>query len=133
MVVLSVPARVIEFEAVRVLPSATVRVADVAGAVIVTLLTEVAEATPRAGVTNVGEVAKTAAPEPVSSVRAAARFALEGVARNVATFVPRPLTPVLIGSPVALVRVAEDGVPRAGVTSVGDVARATTVPEPVVV
>ena len=77
MVVLSVPARVIELEAVRVLPSATVRVADVAGAVIVILLTEVAEATPRAGVTSVGDVANTAAPLPVSSVRAAARLADE--------------------------------------------------------
>ena len=42
-----------------------------------------------------------------------ARFALVGVAKNVATPVPRPLTPVLIGSPVAFVRVPDDGVPRA--------------------
>lgn len=42
-----------------------------------------------------------------------------------------PVTPVVRGKPVAFVRVAEDGVPSAGVTSVGDVAR-TTFPVPVV-
>ena len=41
---------------VKVLPSAIVNVADVAGAVIATLLTEVALATPRVGVVSVGEV-----------------------------------------------------------------------------
>ena len=74
---------------------------------------------PSSGVTKVGEVAKTAAPLPVSSVRAAAKLALLGVARNVATPVPNPLTPVLTGSPVQLVSVPEVGVPRTGVTSVG--------------
>ena len=39
--------------------------------------------------------------------------------RAVATPVPRPVMPVDTRSPVALVRVADDGVPRAGVTSVG--------------
>lgn len=68
---------------------------------------------PSAGVTSVGLVAKTNAPLPVSSVTAAARFALDGVARNVATFEPRPETPVDIGSPVALVSVRLDGVPPA--------------------
>ena len=43
-----------------------------------------------------------------------------------------PVTPVVKGSPVALVSVPEDGVPKAGVTSVGDVER-TADPEPVVV
>jgi len=79
---------------------------------------------------NVGLVAKTRGPDPVSSVTAAARFALDGVAKNVATPVPRPLTPVLIGNPVAFVSVAEDGVPSAGVTSVGLVAK-TNDPLPV--
>ena len=79
---------------------------------------------------KVGLVAKTRGPDPVSSVTADARFADDGVAKNVATPVPRPLTPVLIGSPVALVSVAEDGVPSAGVTRVGDVAK-TNEPEPV--
>jgi hypothetical protein len=85
---------------------------------------------PNTGVTNVGEVAKTAEPVPVSSVKAAARFALDGVARKVATLVPRPDTPVLIGRPVAFVKVALVGVPRIGVTRVGEVAN-TADPVPV--
>jgi hypothetical protein len=85
---------------------------------------------PRAGVTSAGEVANTSAPEPVSSVTAAARLAELGVARKVATPVPRPDTPVLIGRPVTLVITPEAGVPRAGVTSVGEVAN-TRAPEPV--
>jgi hypothetical protein len=68
-----------------------------------------------------GLEAKTFAPVPVSSVRHEARFALDGVARKVPTFVPRPLTPVEIGSPVQLVSVPLEGVPSIGVTSVGDV------------
>jgi hypothetical protein len=133
IVVESVPAKVMLLLAVKVLPSAIVKVDPVAGAVNVTLLTVVAVATPKVGVTNVGLVAKTADPEPVSSVRAAARFALVGVAKKVATLIPRPDTPVLIGRPVQVVRVPDVGVPRIGVTSVGEVARATTVPEPDVV
>ena len=62
---------------------------------------------------KVGLVAKTRGPDPVSSVTADARFADDGVAKNVATPVPRPLTPVPIGNPVALVRVPDDGVPNA--------------------
>jgi len=85
---------------------------------------------PNKGVTNVGEVAKTAEPVPVSSVKAAARFALDGVARKVATPVPRPDTPVEIGRPVAFVKVALVGVPRTGVTKVGEVAN-TKAPDPV--
>ena len=53
-------------------------------------------------------------------------------ARAVDTPVPRPLTPVEIGRPVAFVSVADDGVPSAGVISVGDDAN-TIAPEPVVV
>lgn len=41
----------------------------------------------------VGAVPKTRAPVPVSPVTAAARLALEGVARKVATPVPRPVRP----------------------------------------
>jgi hypothetical protein len=52
----------------------------------------------------VGEVAKTRAPLPVSSVIAAAKFAEDGVPKNVATFVPKPDTPVLMGRPVAFVK-----------------------------
>ena len=82
--------------------------------------------------TSVGLVANTAAPVPVSSVRAAAKLALEGVARNVATPVPNPLMPVATGNPVALVSVADAGVPSTGVTKVGEVDR-TVLPEPVLV
>jgi len=85
---------------------------------------------PRLGATNVGPEANTLAPEPVSSVSAAAKFALLGVARNVATFVPNPDMPVDTGRPVALVSVADVGVPRMGVTSVGEVAN-TFAPLPV--
>ena len=85
---------------------------------------------PRTGVTSVGLVANTRLPEPVSSVTALAKFALEGVARNVATLVPRPDRPVLTGRSVQLVSVPEVGVPSAGVTSVGLVAN-TRLPEPV--
>jgi hypothetical protein len=43
---------------------------------------------------RVGLVANTADPLPVSSVSAAARFALDGVVRNVVTPVPVPVTPL---------------------------------------
>jgi hypothetical protein len=100
------------------LPLAKVKVAEVAGAVIVTLLTLVALATPNVGVTRVGEVLNTIDPVPVSSVTALIRLAELGVPRNTAMFAARPETPVLIGSPVALVKTPEAGVPRAGATKV---------------
>jgi hypothetical protein len=59
-------------------------------------------------------------------------------AEAVVAFVPPlaigkvPVTPVVKGSPVALVKVAADGVPKLGVTSVGLVER-TTEPDPVLV
>jgi hypothetical protein len=93
-------------------------------------LTDVPVAAPMFGVTRVGVLAKTSAPVPVSSVTAEARFALEGVARNVATFAPNPETPVLIGRPVQFVRVPDVGVPRSGVVRDGDVPN-TSAPEPV--
>jgi len=68
---------------------------------------------PNNGVTNVGDVANTNAPEPVSSVTALAKLAEVGVAKNVATPVPKPDTPVLMGKPVAFVKVPLDGVPKA--------------------
>ena len=124
------PVNVRVLLAVSVLPFAIVSVLPAAGAVIVTLFTVVAVAAPMFGVTSVGLVANTSAPEPVSSVTAAARFADVGVARNVDTPVARPLTPVLIGSPVQFVRVPDVGVPSKGVTSVGLVAN-TSAPVPV--
>ena len=63
-------------------------------------------------VVNVGAVANTNAPVPVESVTAEFKLDDVGVARNVATPVPRPDIPVLTGNPVALVNVAELGVPR---------------------
>jgi hypothetical protein len=96
----------------------------------VPLVSVTADGVPRLGVVKVGEVPNTNAPLPVSSVTAAATFALLGVAKAVATPVPSPETPVEIGSPVAFVKVPLDGVPSAGVTSVGEVAR-TTSPDPV--
>lgn len=78
------------------------------------------EGVPNAGVTKVGLVAKTKAPEPVSPVTAAAKLAEDGVAKNVATPEPRPDTPVEIGRPVALVNVAAEGVPRSGVVKDGE-------------
>jgi len=49
---------------------------------------------PSKGVVSVGEVANTKAPVPVSPVTAEAKFAEEGVPRNVATPAPRDVIPV---------------------------------------
>jgi len=76
---------------------------------------------PSRGVTKVGEVANTLEPVPVSSVNNAAKFALDGVAKNVAAPVPSPETPVEIGNPVQFVKVPDEGVPNTGVVSIGDV------------
>ena len=98
------------------------------------VLAVAAEATPvpvgiplMTGVAIVGVVPKTSAPDPVSSVTAVIRLALDGVARKVAIPVPRPLTPVLIGNPVQLVRTPADGVPIFGVTRTGEVEKTTFV------
>lgn len=85
---------------------------------------------PKSGVTSVGLVAKTNAPVPVSSVTAAIRLALVGVAKKAATPAARPETPVEIGKPVAFVRTPDVGVPKSGVTNAGDVAK-TSCPVPV--
>src|SRR5205814_7190360 len=86
------------------------------------------EGVPSAGVTSVGLVANTAAPLPVSSVKAAAKFALDGVASHVATPVPSPVNPPT--GNVQFVKVPDCGVPRMGVTKVGEVAN-TAAPDPV--
>lgn len=103
---------------------------------------------PRFGVINVGDVAKTRLPVPVSSVTALARFALLGVPNHVATPAPKevipvppfasgriPVTPVVSGKPVTLVMTPLAGVPNAGVTNeaeliVGEVPK-TKAPVPV--
>lgn len=89
-----------------------------------------ADGVPKAGVTKVGLLANTKAPDPVSSDTAEAKLADDGVPKKVATPVPKPLTPVEIGNPVRLVAVPEAGVPNAGVTSVGEFDN-TTLPVPV--
>lgn len=73
------------------------------------------------GVAIEGEVANTADPVPVSSVKAFRKLADVGVAKKVAAPVPSPATPVKIGRPVQLVNTPETGVPTAGVTNVGAV------------
>jgi hypothetical protein len=73
---------------------------------------------PNRGVNKVGLVANTNAPVPVSSVTAEARLAELGVARNVATPEPNPLTPVATGKPVQFVSVPDAGTPNVGVTNV---------------
>jgi hypothetical protein len=97
----------------------------------VALVSVADEGVPNAGVTSVGLFEKTREPLPVSSVTVEARLAEEGVAKNVAMPVPKPLIPVDTGKPVAFVRVTEEGVPKAGVTSVGLVDM-TTLPVPVI-
>ncbi len=79
---------------------------------------------------NAGAFENTRRPVPVSSVTALMRFALDGVASHVATPAPSPEIPVDTGRPVALVRVTADGVPRFGLTSVGEFAN-TNAPVPV--
>ena len=88
-------------------------------AVPVTLVMIPDAGVPNAGVTNVGDVVNATVPLPDSSVKAAAKFALLGVAKNAATLAPNPETPVDIGSPVTLVMVPDAGVPRAGAVIVG--------------
>jgi len=113
------PTEVEEVE-VRVVPLAIVNVALVAGAVTATLLIEVAVAAPIVGVVNVGDVDKTTEPEPVDDVTPVPPLPTPSV----------PVTPVVSGSPVALVNVIADGVPRFGVTNVGEM-ESTLLPVPV--
>ena len=87
----------------------------------VALVNVALDGVPKAGVTNVGLVAKTNDPVPVSSVTADARFALDGVAKNVAIPVPKPEIPVLTGNPVVFVKTPLKGVPSAGEVKVGEV------------
>ena len=65
---MSAPESVKILLTVILLPSAIVRVAEVEGAVIKSLLIDVALATPKLGVTKDGLLAKTKLPLPVSSV-----------------------------------------------------------------
>ena len=60
----------------------------------VALVSTAEDGVPKAGVTNVGLVANTKAPEPVSPVTAAAKLAELGVPKNVATPEPKAERPV---------------------------------------
>ena len=72
----------------------------------VALVNVTADGVPKLGVTITGELENRMLPVPVSSVTALARLTDEGVAKNVAIPAPKPLTPVLIGKPVADVNTA---------------------------
>ena len=88
----------------------------------VALVSTSAEGVPSAGVTSVGEVDSTLLPEPVEVVTPVPPLSTGSV----------PVTPVLSGSPVALVSTPEAGVPSAGLVNVGEVsvtpAKVATVP-----
>ena len=75
---------------------------------------------PNNGVTRVGLVDKTDEPVPVEVVTPVPPLFTANV----------PVVPATMGKPVALVRVAADGVPKLGVVKVGEVER-TTLPVPV--
>src|SRR3954464_9155550 len=104
----SAPADIIQVPAVKVM-DATVTNVDVLQVVLLPICDNTSPILPaatvdapllpvRLGVAIVGDVPKTAAPVPVSSVRADARLALDGVPSQVATLVPKPLTSVLIAT-----------------------------------
>ena len=96
---------------------------------------------PNTGVTSVGDVENTAEPEPVSSVRAVISWAEVNDPKLVAlpTEVTAPVKLALVTAdpaikpkavPVAFVATRVVGVPKSGVTKVGDVAN-TSEPVPV--
>ena len=94
----SVPVNVNVLLAVRVLPSAIVNVDPVAGAVIVTLFIDVADATPKVGVVSEGELLNTRRPVPVSSEITPANSA-EVVAPNTLSLLAvRAIVPVASGN-----------------------------------
>jgi hypothetical protein len=77
---------------------------------------------PKTGVTNVGDVDKTLLPDPVDVVTPVPPLVTAKV----------PVTPVDKGKPVPFVKVTDVGVPKTGVTKVGDVDN-TLLPDPVLV
>jgi hypothetical protein len=111
-----------ETKAIGVVGAIVVALAIVGAAALTALklLSErlVPVAAPIIGVTKVGVLENTNAPPPVSSVTAASKLVLVGVAKNVAIFAPNPLMPVATGKPVQLVKVPLAGVPRTGATNV---------------
>jgi hypothetical protein len=109
----SVPVKVRVLLEVRVLPSATVKVEAVAGAVIVTLFKVVADATPKVGVAKVGEDDKTTFPEPVEVVTpvpplATGNVPVTPVANETLVIVllpPEMVLPVKVSVPAKVARV----------------------------
>jgi hypothetical protein len=84
--------------AVSVFPSAIVKVDPVAGAVNVTLLIVVADATPSTGVVSVGLEANTNAPEPVSSDITPANSADVVAAKADSLSCKSAIVPVVVGN-----------------------------------
>ena len=130
----------------NVLPSARVKVAEPLGAVIATLLTEVAEATPRAGVVMVGAVSvllvKVSVPTKVASVPDVGKVTFVapldvnviGFAPDVANVLPsaRVNVAALLGAVIAtLFTEVAEATPIIGVIKVGVLAL-TTSPVPIV-
>ena len=120
----SVPALVTDGVVTEVVADAVVN-APVVGVVAPTVPLMLMEAVPvrlvtvpLEGVPSAPPLTTNAPAEPVLTANA------------VATPVPRPVTPEDIGKPVAFVSTAAEGVPSAGVTSVGLVAN-TKAPVPV--
>src|ERR1044072_4748068 len=74
------------------LPSPSVPVTPVVRGNPVAYVSVAADGVPRFGVVRFGDVPKTRDPEPVSSVTAVARLALDGVPRKVANPLPNPRT-----------------------------------------
>lgn len=99
-----------------------------------------ADGVPKAGVINVGEVASTTEPDPVvvatvaAGPKATVLVFVQVIAEDAPAVVQSPLKAgnAPAGSPVALVSVIAEGVPRFGVVSVGEVA-STRLPVPVAV
>ena len=83
-------------EPVPPLPTASVPVTPVVSGSPVAFVRVAALGVPRFGVVRLGEVAKTSAPLPVSSVTAVARFAEDGVPRKSAIPAASPETSVAI-------------------------------------
>lgn len=76
----------------------------------VALVSTAEDGVPRAGVTNTGLVDNTTLPVPVEVVTPVPPRATERV----------PVVPATMGRPTVFTRLPDDGVPRAGVTSVGE-------------
>lgn len=104
----------------------------------VPLVSTIADGVPKAGVTRVGDVAKTLAPVPVSSVSAVANWSEVNEPSEAAlpTEVTAPVRLALVVTlpavspaavPVMFVPTKADGVPSAGVTKVGESLKTTFV------